>query len=139
MGKNAFLASVITTTSESMFPYTGRLAQMKRCRALPLLLIDIWTAFDTRLSPCDPRICSAEIWVLLTWLAGYRPVQTRIGNGNMLMGSCHVAHDVVMGSNNVVGNNSLVRTQRNGFAPCLHTVCFVGFGFTPRDGLSHNF
>mmetsp|Transcript_6790 Transcript_6790/g.19067 ORF Transcript_6790/g.19067 Transcript_6790/m.19067 type:complete len:268 (+) Transcript_6790:709-1512(+) len=34
--------------------------------------------------------------------------ETRIGNGNMLMGSCHVAHDVVMGNHNIVGNNSLL-------------------------------
>eukprot|EP00873_Tetraselmis_striata_P023313 jgi/Tetstr1/443577/TSEL_031576.t1 len=36
-----------------------------------------------------------------------RESETRIGNSNLIMGGCHVAHDVHMGSHNIVGNNSL--------------------------------
>ena len=39
-------------------------------------------------------------------------MQTIVGDGNMLMGSCHVAHDVCLGDNNIIGNNSVVIPSR---------------------------
>lgn len=31
-----------------------------------------------------------------------------IGDGNLIMGSCHIAHDCKVGNNNILANNTLV-------------------------------
>lgn len=31
-----------------------------------------------------------------------------IGNGNLIMGSCHIAHDCKIGNNNIFANNTLL-------------------------------
>lgn len=33
---------------------------------------------------------------------------TRIGDGNLLMGSCHIGHDCVVGNGNTISNHSLL-------------------------------
>ena len=35
-------------------------------------------------------------------------MKTQVGNNNLLMGCCHLAHDVVMGDNNILANNSML-------------------------------
>uniref|UniRef100_A0A061R0K2 Putative acyl-[acyl-carrier-protein]--UDP-N-acetylglucosamine O-acyltransferase, mitochondrial-like n=1 Tax=Tetraselmis sp. GSL018 TaxID=582737 RepID=A0A061R0K2_9CHLO len=55
--------------------------------------------------------------------------ETSIRDGNLLMGGCHIAHDVRMGSSNIVGNNSM-------FAGHVNVGDFVrvsgGVGVQPR-------
>ncbi|ESW24914.1 hypothetical protein PHAVU_004G171500 [Phaseolus vulgaris] len=59
--------------------------------------------------------------------------RTVIGNGNLIMGSCHIAHDCKIGNNNIFANNTLlaghVEVEDNvhtGGATIVHQFCHLG-------------
>ncbi|XP_027922342.1 probable acyl-[acyl-carrier-protein]--UDP-N-acetylglucosamine O-acyltransferase, mitochondrial isoform X1 [Vigna unguiculata] len=59
--------------------------------------------------------------------------RTVIGNGNLIMGSCHIAHDCKIGNNNIFANNTLlaghVEVEDNvhtAGATVVHQFCHIG-------------
>ncbi|CAA7402849.1 unnamed protein product [Spirodela intermedia] len=59
--------------------------------------------------------------------------KTVIGNNNLIMGSCHIAHDCKVGNNNIFSNNSLFAGHvevedyvRTSGASVVHQFCHLG-------------
>ncbi|WVZ15598.1 hypothetical protein V8G54_013164 [Vigna mungo] len=59
--------------------------------------------------------------------------RTVIGNGNLIMGSCHIAHDCKIGNNNIFANNTLLAGHvevedyvHTGGGTAVHQFCHLG-------------
>ncbi|XP_047182140.1 probable acyl-[acyl-carrier-protein]--UDP-N-acetylglucosamine O-acyltransferase, mitochondrial isoform X2 [Vigna umbellata] len=59
--------------------------------------------------------------------------RTVIGNGNLIMGSCHIAHDCKIGDNNIFANNTLLAGHvevedyvHTGGGTAVHQFCHLG-------------
>lgn len=59
--------------------------------------------------------------------------ETVIGNNNLIMGSCHIAHDCKVGSNNIFANNTLLAGHvlvedhaHTAGAVVVHQFCHIG-------------
>ncbi|KAL3625607.1 hypothetical protein CASFOL_030552 [Castilleja foliolosa] len=59
--------------------------------------------------------------------------RTVIGDKNLIMGSCHIAHDCKVGNNNIFANNTLLAGHvtvedytRTAGATVIHQFCYIG-------------
>lgn len=50
-----------------------------------------------------------------------------IGDNNLIMGSCHIAHDCKIGNNNIFANNTLLAGHVVVEVSPLHTLLILSF------------
>ncbi|KAL3635705.1 hypothetical protein CASFOL_020252 [Castilleja foliolosa] len=70
--------------------------------------------------------------------------RTVIGDKNLIMGSCHIAHDCKVGNNNIFANNTLLAGHvtvedytRTAGATVIHQFCYIGsFSFIGGGSVS---
>lgn len=68
---------------------------------------------------------------------------TAIGDNNLIMGSCHIAHDCKIGNNNIFANNTLLAGHvvvedyvHTGGTTAVHQFCHVGsFSFVAAGSM----
>ncbi|XP_019058177.1 PREDICTED: probable acyl-[acyl-carrier-protein]--UDP-N-acetylglucosamine O-acyltransferase, mitochondrial isoform X2 [Tarenaya hassleriana] len=115
LGMIPFFTSVITMRSESSVRFTDH-------RSPPIKRSGAWLLTDMSKISGLYEVCSYNLFV-----------EQVIGENNLIMGSCHIAHDCKIGDNNIFANNTLLAglvvvedyTHTAG-AIVVHQFCHIG-------------
>lgn len=73
--------------------------------ALQSLVIERYANMEDEFPPSKLQTCNQVHVVSIALLVLHYQV---IGDSNLIMGSCHIAHDCKLGNNNIFANNTLL-------------------------------